>query len=115
MQTRSRGTKSKNESTGRAAALCRQHHAQSTDRQAALTVSFEIPQVVSCVVLGEYLPAGQRIEADEIRADGQRVACFTTVGHKRICCFPPVKAQTLEVRITASRAAPTLRLLAVYR
>lgn len=88
---------------------------QSADRQATLTVSFEIPQPVFSVVLGEYLPAGQRIEAGEIWADGQRIAAFTTVGHKRICCFPPVKTQTLEVRITASRAAPTLRLLAVYR
>ena len=40
---------------------------------------------------------------------------FTVVGHKRICRFAPVRARTLAVRITASRAEPALRLLAAYR
>ena len=66
-------------------------------------------------LLGEYLPAGQHIEAGCIEADGRPVAAFTVVGHKRICRFAPVQARTLAVRITASRAEPALRLLAAYR
>ena len=61
------------------------------------------------------LPAGQRIEAGEIQADGRTAAVFTVVGHKRICRFAPVCAKQVTVCITASRAAPALRLLAVYQ
>ena len=67
------------------------------------------------MVLGEYLPAGQHIEAGEIELDGRTAAAFTVVGHKRICRFAPVRARQVSVRITASRAAPALRLLAVWQ
>ena len=50
------------------------------------------------------------------RPDGGRTAtAFTVVGHKRICRFVPVCAKQVTVCITASRAAPALRLLAVYQ
>lgn len=81
---------------------------------AELQLQFAAPQTVSCVVLGEYLPAGQHIESGEILADGQPVADFTVVGYKRICRFAPVRVQALTVRITASRTEPTLSQLAVY-
>ena len=80
----------------------------------ALRMTFDPPQKIACVVLGEHLPTGQRIESGEIWLDGHKAAAFTTVGHKRICRFAPMLSQTLEIRITSSRAEPTLRLLAVY-
>ena len=80
-----------------------------------ITLKFPKPQKVSCVVLGEHLPTGQRIESGEIWADGSKVAEFTVVGHKRICRFTPVDVQTLTIKITASRTEPTLRLLEVYQ
>ena len=80
-----------------------------------ITLKFPKPQKVSCVVLGEHLPTGQRIESGEIWADGSKVAEFTVVGHKRICRFAPVDVQTLTIKITASRTEPTLRLLEVYQ
>lgn len=80
-----------------------------------ITLQFEEEQQISCVVLGEYLPCGQRIESGEILADGRKIADFTVVGHKRICCFAPVKAKNLVIKITESRTEPTLRLLGVYR
>lgn len=80
-----------------------------------ILLEFEREEQVSCVVLGEHLPTGQRIESGEILADGKRIAEFTVVGHKRICCFAPVKTKNLEIRITGSRTEPTLRLSAVYR
>ena len=82
---------------------------------AALTLTFPQEETVSCVVLGEYLPAGQRIEAGRIEADGRTIASFTVVGHKRICRFAPVRARALTIRITAARAEPALRLIAAYR
>lgn len=88
---------------------------QSASSEAAtLTLQFAAPQEVSCVVLGEHLPSGQRIESGEISADGLCIAAFTVVGHKRICRFAPVAVRTLTITITAARAAPTLRLLACY-
>ena len=80
-----------------------------------ITLNFPKPQKVSCVVLGEHLPTGQRIESGEIWADESKVAEFTVVGHKRICRFVPVDVQTLTIKITASRTEPTLRLLEVYQ
>ncbi len=82
---------------------------------ATILLHFANAQQVSCVVLGEHLPTGQRIESGEILADGNKVTEFTVVGHKRICRFAPVKVQDLTVKITASRIAPTLRLLTVYQ
>ena len=82
---------------------------------AVLTLQFAQPRQISCVVLGEHLPTGQRIESGEIWADGQKLATFTVVGHKRICRFVSTTVQTLTVKITSSRMEPTLRLLEVYR
>ena len=80
-----------------------------------ITLKFPELQKVSCVVLGEHLPTGQRIESGEIWADGSKAAEFTVVGHKRICRFAPVDVLTLTIKITASRTEPTLRLLEVYQ
>lgn len=80
-----------------------------------ISLRFAQRQTVSCVVLGEHLPTGQRIEAGEIFADGRKIAAFTVVGHKRICRFAPQEMQELMVKITSSRTEPTLRLLAVYQ
>lgn len=79
-----------------------------------ILLHFKEPQKVSCIVLGEHLLTGQRIEQGEILADGSKIVDFTVVGHKRICQIDPVMVKTLEVKITASRLEPTLRLLAVY-
>ena len=84
-------------------------------QESDITLKFPKPQKVSCVVLGEHLPTGQRIESGEICADGSKAAEFTVVGHKRICRFAPVDVQTLTIKITASRTEPTLRLLEVYQ
>lgn len=80
-----------------------------------ITLNFKEEEWISCVVLGEYLPEGQRIENGEILADGKKITEFTVVGHKRICRFTPVKAKNLMIKITSSRTEPTLRLLAMYQ
>lgn len=80
----------------------------------SILLRFEKPQKLSCVVLGEHLLTGQRIEEGEIIADGKKIMDFTVVGHKRICRFDSVTVKELMVKITACRLEPTLRLLAVY-
>lgn len=83
--------------------------------QNAIILNFKEEERISCVVLGEYLPEGQRIENGEILADGKKIAEFTVVGHKRICRFTPVKARNLTIKLKNARTEPTLRLLAVYQ
>ena len=39
---------------------------------------------------------------------------LTTIGHRRIICFPTVKATKLRFTITASRAEPVIKKLGVY-
>lgn len=82
--------------------------------QAVLRLEFARPLSFSQVVLGEYLPASQRIEAFELWANGQKLFQGTVVGHKRICRFAPVHAEALELRITQSRVCATLRRISVY-
>ena len=83
--------------------------------KSVITLRFPEKQKVSCVVLGEYLPLGQHIEQGEIYVDEEKIYEFTVVGHKRICKFDSVNAQSITVKITSSRTEPALRLLEVYR
>lgn len=66
----------------------------------------------------EYIPLGQRIEsfAVDARVQGawQEIAQGTTIGPRRILCTPTVTADAVRLRITASRACPTLSTLEVY-
>ena len=48
---------------------------------------------------------------DELVEDGDGL---TTIGHRRIICFPTVKATKLRFAITASRAEPVIKKLGVY-
>lgn len=48
---------------------------------------------------------------DELVEDGDGL---TTIGHRRIICFPTVKATKLRFTITASRAEPVIKKLGVY-
>ena len=83
--------------------------------KSVITLRFPEKQKVSCVVLGEYLPLGQHIEQGEIYVDEEKIYEFTVVGHKRICKFDSVNAQSITIKITSSRTEPALRLLEVYR
>lgn len=86
-------------------------YGQSTSE---ICLTFPDLQEISCVVLGEELSQGQRIECGEIWADNEKICDFTVVGHKRICTFTRRLTRQLTIKITNSRTEPTLRLLKVY-
>ena len=48
---------------------------------------------------------------DELVENGDGL---TTIGHRRIICFPTIKATKLRFTITASRAEPVIKKLGVY-
>lgn len=79
-----------------------------------ITVSFESPQEISCVVMKENILMSQRIEAFEIYADTGLVYSGTVVGYKKIARFPAVKTKTLRIKITDSRVCPTLCFIGAY-
>lgn len=73
---------------------------------------------VNCVVLEEDITKGQRVEEFDVIAlvDGRRIKAVsgTTIGKKRILTFPPVRADRLELKVTASRAEPHASLSGAY-
>jgi alpha-L-fucosidase len=70
------------------------------------------------IVLQEYIPKGQRIEAFHVdiwEEEGwMELARSTTIGYKRILRFAPVSTQKLRINITESRICPTLSKIGIY-
>lgn len=88
------------------------------EEQASLTIRLKEEKPVACVLLQEEISESQRIEAFVITVatpgGGKEVYRGTTVGHKKLCRFEPVETDTVTIRITQSRIAPTLRFARVY-
>ena len=61
---------------------------------------------LEALVDGQWQPLKDKLVED---GDG-----LTTIGHRRIICFPTVKATKLRFTITASRAEPVIKKLGVY-
>lgn len=86
--------------------------------QASATLEFKPPARFDRVVLQEYLPLGQRVEAWSLEAevDGQwqSVAKGTTIGYKRIARCAPVTASRVRLNILQARACPMISTLALH-
>ncbi|MBW7863318.1 MAG: alpha-L-fucosidase [Candidatus Hydrogenedentes bacterium] len=71
------------------------------------------------VVLQEQIALGQRIEEHAVHTwDGaawNSAATGTTIGYKRIHCFPPVTASKIRVAVTKAKACPTLSHVGVFK
>lgn len=84
------------------------------------TIELELKEEVlfDRILLKEHIRSGQRIEnfTLECKEDGiwKEVYRGTVVGHKRICCFDAVKAQSIKLSITESRWCPTLSSFEIY-
>lgn len=87
-------------------------------RAAELTVELGGPAKLNRVRVQEHIQLGQRIEgfAVDARVGGQwkEIAKATTIGPRRILQTETVEADAVRLRITASRACPTLSTLEVY-
>lgn len=93
--------------------------------QGEVVITFDEPKTFNRFVAQEYIPLGQRVKAWEIDAycDGEWVPLkdaltgdgrLTTIGRKRIVCFPTVTAEKVRFRVTDSKAAPMISTLSVY-
>ena len=89
-------------------------------------ITFGQPTVCNRFVAEEDIRYGQRVKkfALEAEVDGKWVPLrdmlvegsdgLTTIGHRRIICFPTIKAAKIRFTITDSKAAPIIKKLGVY-
>ena len=90
------------------------------------TVSFRRPTEFNRFVAEEDIALGQRVKkftlealvdgawlplTDELAEDGDGL---TTIGHRRIICFPTVKASKLRFTIVDTKAEPVIKKIGLY-
>ena len=90
------------------------------------TVSFRRPAEFNRFVAEEDIALGQRVKkftlealvdgawlplTDELAEDGDGL---TTIGHRRIICFPAVKASKLRFTIVDTKAEPVIKKIGLY-
>ncbi|MBK6931785.1 MAG: discoidin domain-containing protein [Saprospirales bacterium] len=71
------------------------------------------------IVLQEYLPEGQRVGAFRVdvwqNGDWREIARGTTIGHKKIVRFDPVKARKIRISVLETRAKALLSEVQVFK
>ena len=100
---------------------------QSNHSSSLLTLNFQSPTAVNRFLAEEDIALGQRVRKftlealvngkwqplkDALVEDGKDG--LTTIGHRRIVCFPTVTATQLRFTITDSKAEPIIKRLGVY-
>ncbi|MDR0799601.1 MAG: alpha-L-fucosidase [Dysgonamonadaceae bacterium] len=91
------------------------------DRQlsASIEIDWNKPQSFNRLMLQEYIPLGQRVKSFSVEywKDGQwqLIDNQTTIGYKRILCFPAVSAQKLRITIKEALACPVISSLGIYK
>ncbi|WP_303919291.1 alpha-L-fucosidase [Draconibacterium sediminis] len=87
-------------------------------KTASLTIDFGEAKTFNRFMAQEYIRLGQRVKSFTIEAlvDGEwkELDKQTTIGYKRILCFPTVKATKLRLNITDSKACPLISNIGVY-
>ena len=89
-------------------------------------IEFKKPTAFNRFVAEEDIRYGQRVKAFSLEAfvDGrwqplkdelvENGSGLTTIGHRRIICFPTLKATKLRFTVTDSKAAPLIKRVGVY-
>ena len=100
--------------------------AKITHEDRVFTINFERPTAFNRFLAEEDIAQGQRVRKFSLEAlvDGRWQALkdalvdegdgLTTIGHRRIICFPTVKASKLRFTITDDKAVPVIKKLGVY-
>ena len=96
-------------------------HFTTQKKSSPTTITFTLPaiQLFDVLLLQENIRYGQRIEnfvlEAEINGEWKQVAKATTVGHKRLLRFEPVRAHKIRLRITSSRLNPNISEMGIYK
>ena len=100
--------------------------ARITHKGSSVLITFRNPVSFNRFLAQEDIALGQRVKkftleawvdgawvqlADELAEEGDGL---TTIGHRRIVCFPTVTASKLRITVTDAKAKPILKKLGVY-
>jgi alpha-L-fucosidase len=84
----------------------------------SLELAFKKPTRFDQVLLQEYIPLGQRVEAwtleGQTQGQWQPVTKGTTIGYKRMVRFAPVVADRVRLTIDQARACPAISTFSLY-
>ena len=100
---------------------------KNSDTSVTMTLDFSKPTTFNRFVAEEDIALGQRVRKFSLEAfvDGQWLPLkdalvegsdgLTTIGHRRIVCFPDVTATRLRFTVLDSKATPLIQRVGVYR
>lgn len=87
---------------------------------ASLELQFASSRTFNRILLQEYIPLGQRIARfnieywDDDTNSWKFLSDGTTIGYKRILCFPSITTSGIKINITNSFACPIINNLEIY-
>lgn len=84
----------------------------------SLTIDLGKPTRFNRFLVQEYIRLGQRVKAFNIEAlvkgRWKIIDSATTIGYKRILCFPSVTASKVRINITDSKSCPVISNIGIY-
>lgn len=93
----------------------------ATDDQAksvSLIIAFDKPTVFNRFLVQEYIKLGQRVKSFKLEAfinqEWKELANETTIGYKRILCFPTVESTKIRFTILDAKSNPLISNIEIY-
>lgn len=87
-------------------------------KSASLIISFDKPTVFNRFLVQEYIKLGQRVKSFKLEANingtWKELATETTIGYKRILCFPTVETTKLRFTILDAKSSPLISNIGIY-
>lgn len=87
-------------------------------KQGSVTLHFNEPISFNRFLVQEYIKLGQRVKSFTVEAfvngEWKQLANQTTIGYKRILCFPTVKSDKIRFTITDAKGSPIISNIEVY-
>lgn len=87
-------------------------------KKGSLTIDLGKPTRFNRFLVQEYIRLGQRVKAFNIEAlvngNWEKIDSATTIGYKRILCFPSVTASKVRINITDSKNCPVISNIGIY-
>ncbi|MEO8253005.1 MAG: alpha-L-fucosidase [Flavobacterium sp.] len=87
-------------------------------KSASLIISFDKPTVFNRFLVQEYIKLGQRVKSFKVEAyinqEWKELANETTIGYKRILCFPTVEATKIRFTILDAKSCPVISNIEIY-
>lgn len=87
-------------------------------KSASLIISFDKPTSFNRFLVQEYIKLGQRVKSFKLEANingtWKELATETTIGYKRILCFPTVETTKLRFTILDAKSSPLISNIGIY-